>query len=136
MKRKIISLIVACILISCTCIPIIASEVGSYSLNWANILSITGTLTFEDNTGNYSMVIEGKEGTEMITAQATLFYKNNRGNWVEIPQNWKYSVDSDVLFIDEDFTAVVGRTYKIELETTVYIDGVGETETKTTTKTN
>lgn len=39
------------------------------------------------------------------------------------------------LFIDEDFTAVEGRTYKVELTTTVYIDNIGEEESKTTTET-
>lgn len=136
MKRTICFITLCCLILSYVCVPIAAVESGSYSLNWTNISSITGTLAFNGTTGNYSMVIEGKSGTELITATATLYYQNAYGNWIEIPKNWEYSVNSDILFIDEDFSAVSNLTYKVVLETTVYVDGVEETVTKTTTKTN
>ena len=47
----------------------------------------------------------------------------------------KTNNDADKLIIDEDFTGVSGREYKIELSGTVYKDGYGEAISKTTTKT-
>lgn len=50
-------------------------------------------------------------------------------------KKWTYSVDDEELYIDEDFTGVSGREYKIELSGTVYKDGYGEAISETTTKT-
>ena len=55
--------------------------------------------------------------------------------WIEIPQNWTYSVDAEELYIDEDFTGVSGREYKIELSGNVYKDGYSEPISETHTKT-
>ena len=81
------------------------------------------------------MTVLGDSGVNKITATATLYYKNSSGKWIVIPKNWTYSVDADKLIIDEDFTGVSGREYKIELSGTVYKDGDGESISETTTKT-
>lgn len=62
-------------------------------------------------------------------------YGRIRKLWIVVPNNWTYSVDADKLIIDEDFTDVSGREYKIELSGTVYKDGYGESISETTTKT-
>lgn len=68
-----------------------------------------------------------------------LMYINHCGRlrklWIVVPKNWTYSVDADKLIIDEDFTGVSGREYKIELSGTVYKDGYGESISETHTKT-
>ena len=55
--------------------------------------------------------------------------------WIVIPKNWTYSVNADKLSIDEDFTGVSGREYKIELSGNVYKDGYSEPISETHTKT-
>ncbi|MBO5273163.1 MAG: hypothetical protein J6I45_00955 [Clostridia bacterium] len=79
------------------------------------------------------MSIIGNAGVERITATVDLYYKNFWGSWVEVDMGWEYDVDSDTLSIDEDFTGVSGREYKAVLTATVYLDGVGEEVTKTST---
>lgn len=68
-----------------------------------------------------------------------LMYINHCGRlrklWIVVPKNWIYSVDDEELYINEDFTGVSGREYKIELSGTVYKDGYGEAISKTSTKT-
>lgn len=136
MKKLIALILIGCLFIPCLCVPIIATDSGSFGLyRWSNIAYISGSVFFNGTSGNYSMVIIGDTGVNKITATATLYYKNSSGNWVEIPKDWTYSVNSDQLTIDEDFTGVSGREYKVELEATVYKDGYGEPVSKTTTKT-
>ena len=68
-----------------------------------------------------------------------LMYINHCGRirklWIVIPKNWTYSVNADKLIIDEDFTGVSGREYKIELSGNVYKDGYSEPISETHTKT-
>ena len=136
MKKRITLLLIGCIILSCLCVPISAANSESYGLTrWTNITYIDGTITFDGTSGNYSMVITGVSGVSKITATATLYYKNSNGKWIEIPKDWTYSVNDDELIIDEDFTGVSGREYKVELDATVYKDGYGEPVNKTTTKT-
>ena len=135
MKKRILMMLMGCLLLSCMYHPISAADSGSYGLyRWTNIAYIDGTITFNGTSGNYSMAIIGAGGVSKITASTTLYYKNSSGNWVEIPKDWTYSVNSDLLIINEDFTGVSGREYKVELEATVYKDGYGEPVSKTTTK--
>ena len=78
------------------------------------------------------MTVEGETDVSRISATATLYYKNASGNWIEIPKNWSYDVRDDILLVDESFTGVSGREYKIVLDATVYLNGYGEPVTKTT----
>ena len=136
MKKRIIMMLIGCLLLSCICLPISAAGSAGYELyRWTNIRHVIGMITFNGTGGNYYMEIAGTSGVNKISATATLYYKNSSGNWVEIPKDWTYSVNDDKLTIDEDFTGVSGREYKVELEATVYKDGYGEPVSKTTTKT-
>ena len=136
MKKRIILLLIGCIILSCLCVPISAASSESYELfRWTNVVSVEGRISFEGTSGNYSMVIIGASGVSKITATATLYYKNSSGKWIEIPKDWTYSVDDDELIINENFTGVSGREYKVELDATVYKNGYGEPLSKTTTKT-
>lgn len=136
MKRRIALVLAGFIMLSCLCIPISAANLESYELlRWVNIQSIEGRIAFNKTSGNYSMVIEGAKEVDKITATAKLYYKNSSGKWIEIVKDWTYDVDKNYLAINEDFTGVSGREYKVELEVTVYMNGYGEEVSKTTTKT-
>lgn len=136
MKKSTSLLLIGCIILSCLCISITAADSGNYGLyRWTNVRSIDGKISFNKTNGNYTMTVLGDSGVNKITATATLYYKNSSGKWIVVPKNWTYSVDADKLIIDEDFTGVSGREYKIELSGTVYKDGYGEAISKTSTKT-
>ena len=136
MKKLTSLLLIGCIILSCLCISINAADSGNYGLyRWTNVRSVEGRITFNGTSGNYTMSILGYSGVSKITATATLYYKNSSGKWIVVPKNWTYSVDADKLIIDEDFTGVSGREYKIELSGTVYKDGYGEAISETNTKT-
>lgn len=134
MKRKIALLLAVIMAMTMLCMSVNAAEAVEYGLQWDNIFMVSGgTLAFSGTTGNYFVDIIGNVGVERITATVELYYKNFWGNWVEVDMGWEYDVDSDYLTIDEDFTAVRGREYKAVLTATVYLDGVGEEVTKTST---
>ena len=136
MKKLMSLLLIGCIILSCLCISINAAGSGNYGLyRWTNVRSIEGSITFNRTNGNYTISVIGDRGVNKITATATLYYKNSSGKWIVVPKNWTYSVNADKLIIDEDFTGVSGREYKIELSGTVYKDGYGESISETTTKT-
>ena len=134
MRRKIALLLTVLMSLTMLCMSINAAEPVEYGLQWDNITMVRGgELTFEGTSGNYSVSIIGNAGVERITATVDLYYKNFWGSWVEVDMGWEYDVDSDTLSIDEDFTGVSGREYKAVLTATVYLDGVGEEVTKTST---
>ncbi len=133
MKKTFLLLLVGCLCMSFASVPIHAvefSEIEAY--RWSNVVSMRGSISFNGRTGNYVMTVEGETDVSRISATATLYYKNASGNWIEIPKNWSYDVRDDILLVDESFTGVSGREYKIVLDATVYLNGYGEPVTKTT----
>ncbi len=126
MKKKIALILALCMLVSCFNIMISATDIIPYVLQWDNIISVIGDLTFTGRTGCYGMVIRGADDVDSITATATLYYKNANGNWIDMHKDWTYSVEGSTLTIDENFIGVTGREYKVELEATVYVGNDGE----------
>lgn len=130
MKKRIVSLVLSAALLLGMCVPILASEDDGIMPCWTNIVAVDGGVTFDGTSGNYSLVIEGMLDVSHITATATLYYTNVRGNWMQ-STTWTYDEYSDTLCIDEDFTGISGRDYKVELSATVYLNGYGEPLTRT-----
>lgn len=135
MKNKIALVLLSLIMVMSCIIPVGADNSEYDVYRWDNVSNIVGSISFDGSTGNYSMTIRGASGVDRITATATLYYKNASNKWIEVSTDWSYDVESKRLYIDEDFTAVKGRTYKVELDAVVYKDGYGESVSKTTTKT-
>lgn len=137
MKRKITLILVVVMMLVCSMNVSLYAASGDYEVyRWDNIVSVLDVISFDGTAGNYSAMISGASGVDKITATVTLYYKSpNNGKWLEMPRDWTYSVDDDRLIIDEDFTALSGREYKVELKATVYKDGYGEPVSKTSTKT-
>ena len=136
MKRKIALILVGIMMLVCSMnAPLYAASADYELYRWENILSVNGLITFDKTAGNYSAIVSGASGVTKITATATLYYKNSSGDWVKTSTKWTHNVDGSRLLIEEDFTGVSGREYKVELEATVYKNGYGEKVTKTSTKT-
>lgn len=135
MKRKVALLLLGCIILSCFCVPVSASTEIDYGVyRWNNIAFVSTGLTFNGRSANYSAIITGADEVNNITASAVLYFKNSDGDWVEIPMDWTYEVTDSELVISEDFRGVIGREYKVELSATVYMNGYGESISKTSTK--
>ena len=130
MKKRIVSFVLSAILLLGMCVPTLASDGEGIMPCWSNIIMVDGALTFAGTSGNYSLAIEGMPGVSRITATAVLYYTNVRGNWMK-STTWTYDVSADELNIDEDFTGVSGRDYKVEISATVYMNGYGEPLTRT-----
>lgn len=135
MKRKIATILPCVLMTLCMSTTLWASNGDIELYRWENVSSMVGKIVFDKTSGNYSMAVSGASGVSKITATATLYYKNSSSEWVETSTKWTYSVDGRRLLIDEDFTGVSGREYKVELEATVYKNGNGEKVTHTSTKT-
>lgn len=130
MKKFFALLIVGVLLVSC-----LSVSIGAADARWVNTAAVDDQITFSGTSGEYSAMIEGKSGVTKITATATLYYKNFAGNWIEMSTDWSYSENSDILVIEEDFTGVSGREYKVVLDIVVYKGTSGESITQTVTKT-
>lgn len=130
MKKRIVSLVLSAVLLLGMCMPTLASEDDGIMPCWSNIVLVDGCIGFDGTSGNYSLEIVGMPGVSRITATATLYYTNVRGNWMK-STTWTYDEYADELNIDEDFTGISGRDYKVELSATVYLNGYGEPLTRT-----
>lgn len=136
MKKRIIAIIMMC----CMLFMIVPSTIHAVQIYpvqpmWDNTNSFTAKINFSGTTGTVSVVINGDVGVTNITADISLYYKNTSGSWVEIEKDWDYDVDQDWLAIDESFTGVAGREYKIEVNGTVTKGGYAEEISKTATAT-
>lgn len=132
MKKRIIVLILGALLMTnVNMIPLAAGNNNQIvSPYWVNTSSVNGYLTVDGNDGNISILVNGNANVTRITAKATLYYKNSSNRWVKTNTVWNYSVNSDLLAINEDFTASSGTTYKVVLEADVYANGYTETITR------
>ena len=136
MKQILKLILIIAALITILLIPIGANDIIENNvLRWTNIISVNGSISFNGTSGLYKMIIRGQNDVTNITATATLYYKNSSGSWVEIPKDWSYDVDDNILTINETFTAVSGREYKVEFEATVstpdYDEPVQDTQIET-----
>lgn len=131
MKRKIAIFILGALLMTNLNMFAFAADNNTQIISpcWVNIGRISGHLTVNGDTGNISIAISGNNDVTKITATATLYYKNSKGSWVKM-KDWKYSVNSDVLAINETFDASAASSYKVILTADVYADGYTESVTK------
>lgn len=128
LKRISILLAISTILLSCFCMGIQAEKMDAHPdtiPRWISITSMQGGISFSEDTGTYTMKINGINDVSKIEATATLYYINSRGNRSKIT-TWNYIKEDYKLTIDEDFTAVSGREYVVDLEGTAYIGSSGE----------
>ena len=138
MKRILKTVLFFLLTISVVCMQISAVS-NAYGLNldrrWTNVEFLDCYLNFHGTQATYNVFVGGNTDVTNITATATLYYKNSSGSWVEIPKDWSYDVDDNILTINETFTAVSGREYKVEFEATVstpdYDEPVQDTQVKT-----
>lgn len=132
--KKTVSIILACVfMLSTMSIGIFGAVPEQISPMWNNAFTFTAEMSFVQTTGRVAVTILGQSGVNNITAEIKLYYKNTSGSWTEIPQGWNYNVNQQFLSINESFTGVAGREYKIEVEANVKKNNIVETLSKTAT---
>jgi len=93
---------------------------------WTNVSSINGVLEVDGNEGAFDAVITGYSKVTRITAIAQLYYLNSNNRWVEIPVDWEYSVNFNILGMQETFGASSDFEYKVVISADVYANGYTE----------
>lgn len=132
--KKIISILLTCVVILSVMPMAIYGAVPEQIVPmWDNAYSFTADLDFTGTNGDVYVTVLGQSGVTNISAEIKLYYKNTSGAWVEEPKDWDYSVNQMILNVNESFTGVAGREYKIEVEVNVKKNGITETLTETKT---
>lgn len=132
MSKKIV-IFVCCILLIFSATPIALANENStptISPRWLYINDVTGSVKINATTGYLTIDIEGNYDVTRIEASAELYYKNASGKWSKIPTNWEYSSNSKALTINETFSAIANRAYKVVLNAEVFSNGGSETLTQ------
>lgn len=127
--KKILSFVIAGILILSCCIGIQAALPETVEPLWDNISSMKNTITFEGTEGTARGTLRGEAGTTEMTGSLKVYKETDRG-WVFVASD-SDSVTGDVMTLSVDFTGVSGGYYKSVFSVTVTRNGVEETETKT-----
>ena len=129
-NKMLCSLLLVAFMITCV-IPVSAAAPSELVPLWDNLTDFNPKLMFYNNIGYFTVNIRGESGTSNITASARLYYKSTNGAWIEISQDWDYSVNQSKLVISESFSATSGIEYKIEIDVDVTVGNYTETVSKT-----
>ena len=100
---------------------------------WEHIRQITNVISFDGLNGEASAYVLGKSGTDSISASLTV-YRQSGNSWVYVTSTSDTS-STIQLSLDCDFSATSGTYYKSVFEVVVTINGIEESETKTSYKT-
>lgn len=130
--KKIISIILACILLVITGVSAYAAPQESAEPFWININKINNVITFNGTSGNASASIYGKSGTTKITGTLTV-YRQSGDNWIYVGQD-SDTVTSNIMSLSVDFTGYYESNYKSVFSFTVTRNGVNESESDTVYK--
>lgn len=134
-KKRIVAIIMTlCLMFSLVPATVHAAQVEPLQPMWDNTQTFTANLGFSNTNGSVTVYIRGQFGVTNITADVSLFYKNDSGGWEEIEKDWEYTTSQRELTITEHFDGEAGREYKIEVSATVTMNGYTEELSKTATK--
>lgn len=130
MKKKFFTLILSVIILALVTLPVFAIQP-----RWSYTSSVTFNMYFSNGVGSIEGCVLGDPNVTQIEGTVTLYYKNFLGIWVKSGDKWNLSSSSDTLFIDVDFDAESGESYKAELDVDVYSGSNSENITDDTTGT-
>lgn len=131
--KKVISLILIAMTLFCCAINSFAAVPEQIVPMWNNISMMTNNLYFDGTEGDVSATVVGKLGTTQIVG-SLIVYKQVSSGWKLVGQESATS-STQTLNINFPFDAVSGGYYKSVFTVTVTINGVNESETKTSYKT-
>lgn len=118
-----------CMAVVCSMITSICS-VNNASVKplYDNARKVDCTLSFDGTAGSVSCKIQGVSGTTSIKGTLTLYCVNT------VIRTWNIDASKASVSIDDDFTGVSGKWYRLTLDVDVTANGVTEPIWKTTTR--
>ena len=93
---------------------------------YINLQNITVELEAISNKLELYCDITGFTGTTSITATAILERQNSNGSYTEVTRWDNLSATGRYLSFDESYYVATGYTYRLRINATVYLNGVGE----------
>lgn len=135
--KKVLAVIVSLVMVITCCISINAAFVpfeNDIMPMWENISIIKNSISFNGTSGTATGYVCGDSGTTSISGTLKVYKQTSSGAWSLVGYDSGTSTSISLL-LTANFTAVSGTYYKSVLTTTVYINGVGESETSTSYKT-
>ncbi len=131
--KKMISVILACVLIITTGMSTSAALPETIEPLWDNIATIVNDMSFNGTSGNASASIVGKSGTTKITGTLTV-YRQSGDNWIYVGQD-SDTVTTGYMALSVDFNGYSEVNYKSVFSITVTRNGMSESESDTAYKT-
>lgn len=132
MKKRVISMALAVLLLAATNIPAFAAEtatkgsIGSgIHVMWTDTDDVRVMLYFSGTSAKCSCVIHGKSGTNKITATAYLRKVTDSGKTTVATWSGLRSY-TDTLYMDKTKKVASGYTYELEIDAKVYRNGTAE----------
>lgn len=126
--RKALACLV-CITIVCSMVTgICAANYASVKPLYDNARRVDCTLSFDGTAESVSCKIQGASGTTSIKGTLTLYCVNS------VIRTWNIDTSKTSVSIDDDFTGVSSKWYRLTLDADVTANGVKEPIGKTTTR--
>lgn len=122
--KKLVSILLSLVLVGCLSVGVFAaSPDAGITPYWTNTSMIAPSIS--PASGNYSANIVGNPGTTKISCTMVLYEKGFFG-YKEVSRK-SGSVDEPAAFFFESYSFSSGKTYLLEVSSTVRIAGVDET---------
>lgn len=125
--KKLISSLIALLLIFA-----VSTSVFAATPRWSNIAGISGSIS--PSSGIYTGTVVGNNGTSKIVCTVVLYEKGWFGSTSEVSRISKTFYEQSGSCVG-NYSYTTGKTYRIDVTATVYINGVGETVTSSFEKT-
>lgn len=119
--KKIVSVLLVIVLVLVCAVSAFAA-----TPRWSNTSMIAPNILALSN--GYSADVIGNVGVSKIACTMVLYEKGFWGNYTEVARKSDTAYSSAANFRGE-YTYKSGKTYKLEVTVTVYLNGVGETIT-------
>lgn len=97
---------------------------------WNNIFKLSNRIVFDGTNGNANGSVSGKSGTSSISGTLTV-YRQSGSSWIYV-DSVSGTSSTTTLSLGLDFAAISGGYYKSVYEVSVTINGISESESKTT----
>lgn len=125
--KRILSLIIATILICMTLTPVAFAS----DMRWKNVAYVS--VDIDSSYGTYESEIQGNKGTSKIVCTLVLYEKNLWGTYKQVSQTKETYYGRDKTFVGT-YNFKSGTTYKLVSTATVTCNGVAETVSASTEK--
>lgn len=125
MRKVMKTIVLAILMLTCLASSVLAVGIVPIEPLWDNVNRVSCEISFDGTEGTVYCDITAVSSATSISGTLTLY---ESGHEID-----SWDIDSDLPFItiNESFTGIKGRTYKLELDVVVTANGSPETITRT-----